>query len=214
MVPRCSPPFLLLLTRRLVHRENMEPNTTAPRSLSQDLISLASPPRPPPFKYVRLAQDADEYDEKAVPLTREQQKKRPSALPVQPSRGNPYPSPSPAEASAQWTPYSYSPDTARQYPASAPSSSTFFRQPQSMSSHARSRSSYPPHSHSRDNSRLLATLRPWLPLIMYAITSLAFVVAFALYRTELFTCMDFPSSTQIFRHSHPNSTFSPTFRPR
>ncbi|KAF8205127.1 hypothetical protein BJ912DRAFT_1074229 [Pholiota molesta] len=167
----------------------MEP-TTAPRSDPPSLASPTRSSRPPPFKYIPLAQDADEYDEKADTRTREQQKKRPSALPVHPSRGNTYPSPSPAEASAQWTPYSYSPDTARQYPASAPSSSTFFPQPQSMSSHARSRSSYPPHSRSRNNSRLLATLRPWLPLIMYAITSLAFVVAFALYRTELFTYLD------------------------
>ncbi|KAF9484007.1 hypothetical protein BDN70DRAFT_928796 [Pholiota conissans] len=144
-----------------------------------DLISLASPPRPNPraFNYVRLAQDADEYDEKHA----DHHKKRPPALPVHP------PFPDPAQASAQWTPYSFSPDTARQYPASAPSSSTFFRQPQS---HTRSRSSYPPLPHPRSNSRLLATLRPWLPLIMYAITSLAFVVVFALYRTELFTYLD------------------------
>jgi len=33
-------------------------------------------------------------------------------------------------------------------------------------------------------------LKPWLPVILYAISSLAFVVAIAFYRTELFTYLD------------------------
>ncbi|PPQ75124.1 hypothetical protein CVT24_010038 [Panaeolus cyanescens] len=37
---------------------------------------------------------------------------------------------------------------------------------------------------------MLEIIRPWIPLIMYALTSLAFVVAIALYRDELFTFLD------------------------
>jgi uncharacterized membrane protein YdjX (TVP38/TMEM64 family) len=38
--------------------------------------------------------------------------------------------------------------------------------------------------------RLTHTLTPWIPLILYAITSLVFVVAIAWYRTELFVGLD------------------------
>ncbi|KDR83549.1 hypothetical protein GALMADRAFT_56271 [Galerina marginata CBS 339.88] len=165
-------------------------SSSNPRSLSLDLISLASPPRsssaaapPKPFRFVSLAQDADELDEKAAPLdqlTPEQRKKRPTSLTRQPPRLDHHPGPSPAQSSAQWTPYSYSPDTARQYPHTPPSSQ-FLRQP---STHSRS------NYHSSRRRSVAAVLRPWLPLIMYAITSLAFVVAIALYRTELFTYLD------------------------
>lgn len=161
---------------------------SSPRSLSHH--QSAPPSRPTPFSYVSLAQDAGDLNEKSTPLDslpRPQGKNRPSALPIPTT--SPYPSS--AESSAQWTPYSYSPDAARQYPASAPPSSTFIRSPQLMPAHTRSRSSYPPPATSRASSTVFARLRPWLPLIMYAITTLAFVVAFGLYRAELFTCMSF-----------------------
>lgn len=85
-----------------------------------------------------------------------------------------YPSPTP-----HWSPY-FSPDTARP-------SSQFFRQPatpipilpiQPISHYSRS-----------SPSQLFKVLRPWLPLILYAITSLSLVIALAFYRTELFTCV-------------------------
>lgn len=138
-----------------------------------------------PFAYVALAQDADDFDEKATPLvlTREQRKKRPTSLPRLPSRSDQHPSP--AQASAQWTPWvPCSPQTTHQHPSTH---SQFVRQPLSLPAHTRSlsNSSY----QSRRRSHFIALLRPWLPLIMYAITSLAFVVAFAFYRTELFNCM-------------------------
>ena len=130
-----------------------------------------------PFRYVALAQDADELDEKVDPPTREQQKKRPTALLTQ--------CPSPAQPSPQWTPWTpCSPHTARQH--SSTPSTQFIRQPLSLPAHARSLSHCSYQSRRRS---VTALLRPWLPLIMYAITSLAFVIAFALYRTELFTCM-------------------------
>lgn len=92
-----------------------------------------------------------------------------------PARG--YPSPTP-----RWSPY-FSPHTARPFP---PPPSQFIRHPapipilpiRSISHYSRS-----------SPSQILRGLKPWLPLIFYAITSLGFVVAIAFYRTELFTCM-------------------------
>ena len=88
-----------------------------------------------------------------------------------------YPSPTP-----QWSPY-FSPDTARPLP---PPRSQFIRPPapipilpiRSLSHHSRS-----------SPVQIFRVLKPWLPLILYAITSLGFVAAVVFYRTELFTCM-------------------------
>jgi len=50
------------------------------------------------------------------------------------------------------------------------------------------RSSY---NYSRPRTlRLINLLRPWLPVILYGLTTLAFVVAIALYRPELFARLD------------------------
>ena len=137
-----------------------------------------------PFAYVALAQDADDFDEKAIPLTREPSKKRPTSLPRLPSRCDQHSSV--AQASAQWTPWvPCSPQTTHQHPSIH---GQFVRQPLSLPAHARSLS-HPSYQSHRRSSHFIALMRPWLPLIMYAITSLAFVVAFTLYRTELFTCM-------------------------
>lgn len=40
--------------------------------------------------------------------------------------------------------------------------------------------------------RVIGCVKPWIPIIAYAFTSLAFVVAFACYKTELFAseCVD------------------------
>lgn len=153
---------------------------------STDLIILASPPRKAP---AQAAQDAVEYNEKAAPLvaTNIPDKKRPAPLPYHlPSQHSPA-----AQASAQWTPYRESPAPTSAYPASA---GPHFSRPQPPHrARGLSHSSYPPRNKVETQS-ILGVLRPWLPLIMYAITSLAFVVAFALYRTELFTCAcQFPS---------------------
>lgn len=88
-----------------------------------------------------------------------------------------HPSPTP-----QWSPY-FSPDTARPFPPPQPQ---FIRHPppipilpiRSISQYSRSS---PLH--------LFRTLKPWLPLIFYAITTLGFVIVIAFYRTELFACM-------------------------
>ena len=93
-----------------------------------------------------------------------------------PASGNhwQYPSPTP-----QWSPY-FSPDTARPFP---PPRSQFIRQPAPIPIH-------PSRSYSRSSPlQIFGVLKPWLPLILYAITSLGFIIAIAFYRTELFTCM-------------------------
>ena len=81
-----------------------------------------------------------------------------------------YPSPTP-----QWSPY-FSPDTARLF---LPPRSQFIRQPAPI-----------PIPPIRSRSfQIFRTLKPWLPLILYALTTLGFVTAVAFYRTELFVCM-------------------------
>ena len=124
--------------------------------------------RPPSLDLVSLISPAPStpskvVDEKTLPL----------------ASGNRWEHPSPAP---QWSPY-FSPDTARPFP---PPRSQFIRQPapipilpiRSISHYSRS-----------SPLQIFRTLKPWLPLIFYAMTSLGFVIAFAFYRTELFTCM-------------------------
>ncbi|KAF8914094.1 hypothetical protein CPB84DRAFT_1811515 [Gymnopilus junonius] len=162
------------------------------RRVSFDLISLASPPRPssaaPPqsFPYISLAQDADNLNEKTTSfdqITRELGKKRPPSLSRQPFRCDHPPSSAPA-STTHWTPYA---DSAHQYPYT-PSPSRFLRQPMSIPIH--SRANIHSSAHSRSTSDMIESVRPWFPLIMYAVTSLAFVVAFSFYRTQLFAYLD------------------------
>ena len=89
----------------------------------------------------------------------------------------PHPSPIP-----QWSPY-FTPDTAQPFP---PPRSQFTRQPAPIPILP-----IRPISHYSRSSplQILRTLKPWLPLIFYATTSLGFVTAIAFYRTELFACM-------------------------
>jgi hypothetical protein len=88
-----------------------------------------------------------------------------------------YPSPTP-----QWSPY-FSPDTARPFP---PPRSQFIRQPAPIPIlPIRSIS----HCSRSSPLQIFRVLKPWLPLILYAITSLGFVAVVAFYRTELFICM-------------------------
>jgi len=154
-----------LSPHRLVHQSAMENPTfvldAAPRpSQPQRLIS-----------YPSLAQDADHLNEKAAS----------DIYKIRPAHTGHLPSPAQSSA-AQWTPYAYDsePDTGRSYPATPPTSH-FLRHP---SSHRRSLT----YSSRGRGPVLAAVLRPWIPLILYAITSLAFVVAIAFYKTELFTC--------------------------
>ncbi|KAJ7086726.1 hypothetical protein C8R44DRAFT_893520 [Mycena epipterygia] len=63
--------------------------------------------------------------------------------------------------------------------------------PSAPSSPAHHRPSTPSAPYSRPRGlRIANLLRPWLPLIMYALSSLAFVVAIACYKTQVFTFLD------------------------
>ncbi|KAJ6539185.1 hypothetical protein B0H19DRAFT_346879 [Mycena capillaripes] len=88
---------------------------------------------------------------------------------------------SPADIALQRTPSSSRLATSPRRPAhpSAPSSPT----------HRNSRSSSLPYSRPR-GLRIANLLRPWLPLIMYALSSLVFVVAIAFFKTEVFAFLD------------------------
>jgi len=139
-----------------------------------DLIVLTSPPRSgKPTRFTLSVEQLDEFNEKP---------------PADTSYRSPYPpdsSYSAAQSSAQWTPYSYHDSdlvAAHSYPLSPPTprSSHFIRP---LASHRTT--SYSPCPRC---PALVSVLRPWAPLIMYAISSLTFVIAIAFYKTELFQC--------------------------
>ncbi|KAF9535102.1 hypothetical protein CPB83DRAFT_754982 [Crepidotus variabilis] len=126
-----------------------------------DLVVLTSPERKSQ-KYQRpasLSLEADNFiNEKALPISQQ------SRLPV---------SYSPAQSSAQWTPYSYHDSPA----TTVDQSSQFPRHSRSL-------------SHCNHQRRCKSSWGPYLPVIIYAITSLAFVVAITFYKTELFAFLD------------------------
>ena len=114
-----------------------------------------------------------------------------------PTAGNSWQYPSPAP---QWSPYS-DPDTARPSP---PPRSQFIRQPTSIPIRSISHSSC-------SSVQIFRTLKPWLPLIFYAISSLGFLTAIAFYRTELFACMSpvtNSNSSNLSLPHRPRRTFS------
>ncbi|KAG6890902.1 hypothetical protein C0995_000859 [Termitomyces sp. Mi166 len=153
-------------------------------------VSLSQPPRPissanqphSPFRYEHLDQQLEAVDEKSTPLV---------DLPVHadpPSPGchrDSSPS-SPARASSGTQAISsrLSPNA-----PTAPRPPPFPRQPTLYrSSRARTLTS---STYIRPRGLRIANLiRPWIPIIMYIITSLAFVVAIALYKDELFLRLD------------------------
>lgn len=160
-------------------------STTMTNSISQPHQAI---------KYVALAQEIDIIDdnsEKAV-----SGKKRP---PVLGRLSSPVFSASAPSTVTEWTPYSYSPDSTCTRSQPATTASRFSRNTQSPHRSSHSRSTQSPTS-----SDMMEMLRPWIPLVLYALTSLAFVVAFALYRDELFTCT-LTFFYPIIIHLHSNS---------
>lgn len=132
------------------------------RSNNPDLVVLSSP--------FSLSLDQAGSDEKTP------------AVATSRSPYPPNPSSSAAHSSAQWTPYSYhdsDPATTHSYPLSTGSRSSQFIRPSHIAT---------PGSSCRRSTALVSFLRPWAPLIMYAIASLFFVIAIAFYKTELFQC--------------------------
>lgn len=138
-----------------------------------------------PFRYVQFNQDiTNDLDEKATPLTDfAGERTRP---PTPGSSAHPQKSRSPM--SVTYSDPRYQPRSSRPYHASlsSQSPSSFLRQPAPLlvPNRALSQSSTP---YTRPRGlRIANLLRPWLPLILYALTTLAFVVAIALYRNEVF----------------------------
>ncbi|TFK43357.1 hypothetical protein BDQ12DRAFT_709155 [Crucibulum laeve] len=168
------------------------------RPPSLDLISLSAPTRPvstspspthcqsqSPFHYVQFTPNFPEPDEKATPLAGSDMKQQPS-----PPTPHSYPRqhmPS-VHSNATQTSYPNVPRSARSHHFSslppAPS-------PYSRPSGPLNTSSYRASTYTRPRGlRILNLVKPWIPLILYALTSLAFVVAIALYRTEVFSLLD------------------------
>lgn len=137
---------------------------------NSDLIVLTSPPRSgKPTRFTLSVEQLGEFNEKP---------------PADTTFRSPYPpdlSCSAAQSSAQWTPYSYHDSglvAADSYPLGPPTP---------RSSHLASHRTTPYSPYPRCPA-LVSVLRPWAPLIMYAISSLTFVIAIAFYKTELFQC--------------------------
>lgn len=161
------------------------------RPPSLNLISTSSPARPvstsptplhrqsqSPFRYVHFDQSpGPELDEKATPLsnlTPDRKRSTTSGNPTssQPNRQAPsHPSASSSRPLRNHysTPLSGLP-------------SPFLRQPAPLllPSHT------PTYSIPR-RLRIANRMKPWTPIIMYGLTSLAFLVAIAMYRTEVFS---------------------------
>ncbi|KAG5341838.1 hypothetical protein C0989_007663 [Termitomyces sp. Mn162] len=143
-------------------------------------VTLSHPPRrisnpPPPFRYKQLDSQLEVVDEKSTPLVDLPNHTDP--LPPGRQRGSVPLSPACASSSTQSR---LSPNT-----PTAPRPPPF---PLYHSSRARSS---PPSAYTRPRGLRIANLiRPWIPVIMYIITSLAFLVAIALYKEELFLRLD------------------------
>lgn len=143
------------------------PKSQPPRRISQNPPSLANQAHPP-LRPKQLDLHLEHMDEKSTPLVDLPDSGR--------QRGS-----SPLSAARASPSSRLSPNT----PNTAPRHPPFPRQPTLyQSSRARSLTS---STYTRPRGLRIANLiRPWIPIIMYIITSLAFVVAFALYKDELF----------------------------
>lgn len=70
--------------------------------------------------------------------------------------------------------------------------SPFLRQPAPLLIPTRPRSMHHSNNYTRPRGlRIANLLKPWVPIILYGITSLAFVFAIALYKTEVFSGQSF-----------------------
>lgn len=134
-----------------------------------------------PFRYVQLNPGTEDIDEKATPLIDFPSDTQRQALPG-PSAGQ-MKGTSPRSASRTERYQSRSERPSRVGPSS-PSASPLLRQPTPSLVFSR-----PPQtpSYTRPRGLRIANLiKPWIPIILYGITSLAFIIAIALYKTEVF----------------------------
>ncbi|KII95356.1 hypothetical protein PLICRDRAFT_34203 [Plicaturopsis crispa FD-325 SS-3] len=164
-----------------------------PQSLNPSPARTASSSRPPsPFRHVQ-------FDEKAAEVTlladigeqRQQQRRSPSPLRPSPFNRDTHPSPyHPGAHRSLPLPHAHS-SRSSQYP-STPTSvsglpSPFIRAP-TLGPHQFYR---PTQTYTRPRGLRIANLiKPWIPLIMYGMTSLAFLVAIAFWKEEVFARLD------------------------
>ncbi|KAF5388037.1 hypothetical protein D9615_000235 [Tricholomella constricta] len=174
MEPNCRPPSL-----NLSPSSPARPISTSPSPLHRHSQS--------PFRYTQLDQNSDDMDEKSTPLT---------DLVGTPERQT---SPGPSvrqqhrslSKNGYLTPTSQH-QTAKSHPVSSPAQnySPFLRQPSPHFAPNRTHS-HTSSTYTRPRGLRIANLiRPWIPLILYAFTSLAFVAAIAFYRDEVFSRLD------------------------
>lgn len=172
----------------------MEPNRRPP-SLN---LSSSSPARPvstspspsyrqsqSPFRYIQFDQDINDIDEKATPLNDLARNDRKRQLSPGPSaRQQKVKSPQHlGHLSLDYQPRTARPQTVSPSPQLH---SPFLRQHALSTGPIRVQSQT---SYTRPRGlRMSNLLRPWIPLIMYGITTLAFVVAIAIYRDDVFSC--------------------------
>lgn len=162
----------------------------SPSSLARPISSSPSPlhrQSQSPFRYIQVQSSSEDFDEKTAPLNN--------------LAGNPHRqhSPGPSTRPKYHSPLRAScasptsqPRPAQSYPvsSSAKKYSPFLRQPSPLLS--------PNRAHTQISSiyirprglRIWNLIRPWIPLLLYAWTSLAFVVAIAFYRDEVFSRLD------------------------
>ncbi|GLB33636.1 putative SNARE associated Golgi protein [Lyophyllum shimeji] len=140
-----------------------------------------------PFRYIQFEQHDELADEKPTPLA-DLAGNSPRQLSSGPSTRQ---QTSPSSRNGYIAPNSQS-RTARVQPVSSSGQkhSPFLRQPSPLLGPNRA-NSQTSSTYTRPRGLRIANLiRPWIPLILYAITSLAFVAAIALYRDEVFSRLD------------------------
>jgi hypothetical protein len=165
-----------------------------PRPPSLNLLTSSSPARPistsastthrqseSPFRYVRFHHPHHDVNEKLLDET-------PLSDLNNNSSSSPHPScrtSTPPTTSAHRTARSNSPPSAFTAGHRSP---LFLRQP--VSPHPiRARSLSLSYTYPR-GLRLANLVRPWTPIILYAITSIGFLIAIAFWKTEVFTALD------------------------
>ncbi|RDB22613.1 Golgi apparatus membrane protein tvp38 [Hypsizygus marmoreus] len=137
-----------------------------------------------PFRYIQLNQDTHDIDEKSTPLTDFPGDRTRQLSPGPSTRQQKCPSPLGSRSNNQ-------PRTARLHDVSLTphARSPFLRQPTPLLGPNRAQAQTSSYSRPR-GLRIANLIRPWLPLILYAITSFAVVIAVALYKAEVFNRLD------------------------
>jgi hypothetical protein len=172
-------------------------HTRRPPSLNLSSSSLARPvsssplslhrQSQSPFRYIQLPQDTDHMDEKATPLidipSDRQQQKIPVSSATEQSQQQQQQRSLSTSSSRTDRHYQSRSQRPSRVVLSLPSASPLLRQPTPLSRTRPQTSS----SYTRPRGLRIANLiKPWIPIILYGLSSLCFVIAIALFKTEVF----------------------------